>query len=74
MIITVEVKTRVHEEGVEKIEEGAYIVRVKAPRRKGKANAAVLRLLRKYFGRPVHIVRGHTSHRKIVEVEDDSES
>ena len=74
MRITVDVKAGAREEGVEKTGEGVYIVRVKAPRRKGKANVAVLHLLRKHFGRPVHILSGHTSTRKIIEVEEYSES
>ena len=74
MRITVDVKAGARQEGVEELGEGIYIVRVKVPRRKGKANAAVLRLLRKHFGRPVHIVRGLTSTRKIVEVEERGES
>ena len=74
MRIMVDVKAGAHQEGVEELEEGVYIVRVKVPRRKGKANAAVLRLLRRHFGRPVYIVSGLTSTRKIVEVGEHSES
>ena len=74
MRIMVDVKAGARQEGVEELEEGVYIVRVKVPRRKGKANAAVLRLLRRHFGRPVYIVSGLTSTRKIVEVGEHSES
>lgn len=74
MRITVNVKAGARQEGVEELGEGVYIVRVKASRRKGKANVAVLRLLRRHFGRPVHIVSGLTSTRKIVEVEEHGES
>ena len=73
MRIKVDVKAGARQEGVEDLGEGVYIVRVKAPRRKGKANKAVLRLLRKHFGHPVHIVSGLTSTRKIVEVEEHGE-
>jgi len=45
---------------------------VKAQRKKGKANVAVLKLLRKHFGRQARIVRGMTSTTKIVEIEDES--
>jgi uncharacterized protein (TIGR00251 family) len=72
--ITVDVKAGAREEGVEKTGEGVYIVRVKAPRRKGKANAAVLHLLRRHLGLPVRIVSGHRSTRKIIEVEEYGES
>ena len=70
----VDVKAGSREEGVEKTGEGAYVIRVRAPRRKGKANAAVIQLLRRHFGRPVRIVSGLTSTRKIIEVEDQGES
>lgn len=70
MRITVDVKAESREEGVEEMGEGLYLVRVKAPRRKGKANAAVLKALRRHFGRPAVIVSGHTSTRKIVEIEE----
>jgi uncharacterized protein (TIGR00251 family) len=70
MRITVDVKADSREESVEELGEGHYLVRVKAPRRKGKANAAVLKVLRRHFGRHAEILSGHTSTRKIVELED----
>jgi uncharacterized protein (TIGR00251 family) len=70
MRITVDVKAEAHEEEVEKVGEDWYLVRVKAPKRKGKANAAVLKLLRKYFGVNARIVTGLTSTRKIIEIEE----
>lgn len=70
MRITVDVKADSREEGVEDLGEGHYLVRVKAPRRKGKANAAVLKVLRRHFGRHAAILSGHTSTRKIVELEE----
>jgi uncharacterized protein (TIGR00251 family) len=68
MRITVEVKSQSHEEGVEKVDEGHYIVRVKEARRKGKANSAVLKLLKKRLGKQVILVSGATSTTKIIEV------
>ena len=70
MRITVDVKAEANEEAVEKLGEDLYLVSVKAPRRKGKANAAVLKLLRKHFGGNPRIVRGLTSTRKIIEIEE----
>lgn len=70
MKITVDVKAEAHEEKIEKLGEDWYLVRVKAPRKKGRANAAVLRLLRKHFGGNARIVRGLTSTRKIVVIEE----
>jgi uncharacterized protein (TIGR00251 family) len=70
MRITVDVRTGSREEGVEDLGEGRYLVRVKAPRKKGKANVAVLKLLRRHFGRRAIVVSGHTSTRKIIELVD----
>lgn len=67
-LITVDVKANSSREGVEELGEGLYLVHVKAPKRKGKANLAVIKLLRKHFGQPVRIVSGQTSTRKIVEL------
>ena len=50
---------------------GRYVVRVKAQRKKGKANTAVLKLLKKHFGRQARIVSGMTSTTKIMEIEDE---
>ena len=66
--ITVNVKAGSREEGVEDLEEGHYLVKVKAPKKKGKANSAVLKLLQKHFGCRATIVSGHTSTRKIIEL------
>lgn len=70
MIITVDVKPGQREEGVEKLGEDHYLVSVKAPASKGKANKVVIKLLKKHLGKQVLIVSGHTSSRKIFEVEE----
>lgn len=46
----------------------AYIVSVKAEPEKGKANMEVVKLFTKEFKRPVKIVIGFTSKKKIIEV------
>ena len=68
--ITVDVKTDSHEEKVEIIDDNTYIVHVKAARKKGKANIAVIKLLKKHFKQRATIISGHTSTRKIIELED----
>jgi len=70
MRIVVDVKAGSNRDSVELIEEGHYMVHVKAPPRKGKANAAISKLLRKHLGRPVTLVSGHTSNRKIFDVQE----
>lgn len=68
MRITVEVKAASRDEGVELIEEGRFLVKVKEPRQKGKANQAVLKILKKHFGKQARLVSGATSTTKIVEL------
>lgn len=70
MRIEVEVKASSRVDEVLKVDEKHYIVKVSAPRQKGKANAALLKLLRKHFRRPAIIVSGFTSTTKIIEVEE----
>ena len=68
MRIIVDVKASSNRDSVELIGEGHYMVHVRAPPRKGKANASIMKLLRRYLGRPVTLVSGHTSNRKVFEV------
>lgn len=70
MYITIDVKPGQREEGIEKIAELHYQVQVKEPADKGKANRAVIKLLKKFFGKQVYLVSGHTSSRKVFEVEE----
>ncbi len=70
MYITVDVKPSQRFEAVEEIDEKHFLVQVKEPASKGKANKAVIKLLKRYFNREVRIVSGHTSSRKIFEVEE----
>ena len=70
MIVTVDVKPGQREESVQKISEDHLLVKVKAPASKGKANKAVIKLLKHHFGCQVFLVSGHTSSRKIFEVEE----
>lgn len=70
MRITVDVKPNSREDCVELFAENHYVVRVKAPASKGKANAAVMKLLRKHLGRHVSLVSGYTSSRKIFVLEE----
>lgn len=68
MRITIEVKAGSREEGVERLDKGRYLVKVKEPRQKGKANQAVLKLLKKHFGKQARLISGATSTTKIVEI------
>ena len=71
MIITIKVITRAHANIVKKSEDGTYKVYVTVIAEKGKANAAVQKLLAKYFGvskTSVQILRGKTAHVKQIAI------
>lgn len=70
MRIRVTVKTGARENRVEKIDEDEYLVAVKEPPKRGRANAALLKLLSKHFRGKARIVSGSTSRNKIIEVEE----
>jgi uncharacterized protein (TIGR00251 family) len=56
---------------VERVGGDRFRVSIAAPPREGRANAAVVEVLARYFGVPrarVRIVQGHSARRKIVEV------
>ncbi len=71
MKIIVEVKAGQRINNVEPIEEGHYLVCVKEQRLKGKANQAVLKLLKKHFGKRARLISGATSTTKIIELLDE---
>jgi uncharacterized protein (TIGR00251 family) len=52
------------------IEKDPLIVKVKAAPERGAANAAVVRLLSRHYGKNVRIISGTRSRRKIVELRD----
>ncbi len=68
MKIFVKVKPRAKEEKVEKVEDTHFIISVKEPPEKGKANQAVIKVLAEYFNvkkSDIKIVSGLTSHQKL---------
>ena len=71
MKINVKAKPGAREEKVEKIDEENFVVSVKEPPIKGKANEAIRNALAVYFktgSSCVKIVAGHTSRNKIIEI------
>lgn len=71
MKISVSVKLHASEEKVTKKDEKNFVVSINVIPEKGKANAAVIRLLAEFFHVPkshIHIIRGATSRNKIVEI------
>lgn len=72
-IIEMRVVTKSSRPGVERIDDGAYKVRVSSAPEKGKANSEALGLLAEYLGVPrgaLLIVRGSKSRKKLVQVEE----
>ncbi|MEK7659007.1 MAG: DUF167 domain-containing protein [Patescibacteria group bacterium] len=71
MKIFVKAKPNSKEEKVEKIDEKNYIVWVKEPPVKGKANNAIKNALAVYFktgSSSVKIISGYSSRNKIIEI------
>lgn len=61
-----------HREEVVVDSDGTYIIYTKAPAIEGRANAAVIKLLAKYFGvaqSRVKLVRGATSKHKVFSID-----
>jgi uncharacterized protein (TIGR00251 family) len=48
--------------------DGILVVSVRAPAEDNRANVAVMKLLKKHFGREVRLVSGHRSKKKLIEV------
>ncbi len=71
MKIFVKAKPRARKEYIKKIDESHFVVAVKEPAEKGKANATVIKAVADYFkvGQSrVRILSGKTSPRKVVEI------
>ena len=71
MRIVIQVKPNSKKPGIEKKENGEYIVRVNAPPVDGKANLAVIEMLSDFFDVPkshVQILQGTSSKKKRVEI------
>ena len=71
MKISVKAKPNAKEENVEKIDDLNYIVSVKEPPVKGKANEAIRNALAIYFktaSSRIRIVSGYNSRNKIIEI------
>lgn len=71
MKISVKVKPNSKQERVEKLTETEFVVYVNAPAQEGRANAAVIEVLREYFDiakTRITIIRGHRCRNKVVEI------
>jgi len=52
------------------IKDGILVVKIKEKLEKGKANAAVIKVLENYFNKKIRIVSGFTSKNKVIELAD----
>ncbi len=71
MKIFIKAKPGSKKEGVEKISENVFLVRVKEPPIEGRANKAIIEKLSKYFKIPkskIELVSGQNSKEKAVEI------
>jgi uncharacterized protein len=72
MRLTIKVTPRSKRPGIECLADGTCAVRVSEPAEDGRANAAVVAALAEHFGvakSAVTVVHGHSSRRKLVEVQ-----
>ena len=66
--ITIKVKAGAKENRIVK-DGDSYKVSTKAAAMEGRANAAVIKILSKFFGRKAVIVKGHKSKNKLIKIE-----
>lgn len=73
MFLRIRVKANAREDVIHKAEGDYLVVKVKAPREKGLANKALIKILSKEFAIPgssISIKSGHTSLKKAIEIEE----
>ncbi|MDP4007513.1 MAG: DUF167 domain-containing protein [bacterium] len=69
MKIFVKAKPGANKEYIKKISETNFVIEVTEPPKKGKANKAIVRVLKEYFGKEVRLVSGFASRQKVFEIE-----
>jgi len=67
MIINVKVKTNSGKQEIMQNND-KYLVYLKSPPENNKANIELINLLKKYFGKPVKIVKGLKSKQKMINI------
>lgn len=68
MIIEVKAIPNSREQKIEKISDKEYKINLKEKAGDNKANVALLKILRKYFGCEAKIIRGLKSKKKFIEI------
>ena len=68
MEIRIKVKTNAPKDSVT-MKDDLYHIEVRESPEKGKANQAVIKLLSKYFKKPIKMVRGFKNKEKVLRIE-----
>ena len=68
MILKIKVKPNSKEQKIIKINENEYKISLKEKAEDNKANIELIKLLKKYFGKNIKIIKGLKSRNKIIEV------
>ena len=74
MLINIKVKPNSNKQEIQKFETNNYLVYLKSPPEKNKANIELINLLSKYFSvliTEIKIKRGLKSNKKLVEVKNE---
>lgn len=74
MKIFVKAKPKAKDEGVVKIDDAHFIVHVKEAPAEGRANAAIIDLISRYFQVPksrIQILRGSKGKDKLIEIKEN---
>lgn len=69
MLVNIKVKIKSGEQRVEKTSEGLTVY-LKSEPENNKANLELLKVLKKYFGKDIKIIKGKTSKNKTIQVGD----
>ncbi len=70
MKIFVKLHPNSSKEEIKKLEEGGYEIWLKEKPIENKANKALEKIMKKYFNKPVKIIKGLKSKNKILEIEE----
>ncbi len=70
MILKIEVYPHSGREEIIMVSDSEYKIYLKKPAEDNKANTELLRVLKKHFNKKAKIIKGITSHNKLVEISD----
>ena len=71
MRINLKIHTGTSKQKIQKIDDKHYEVWLKERPIKNKANVELLKFLKKYFHKPILIIKGSSSKKKVIELGDN---